>query len=125
MYCPPAPLSAPGPDAHQRTYSVFQHFRRCHALIQSIPTTAAQPSHAFPPAPPTAHERRAAENVQRALAAKVQELSAAFRKKQRVYMDSKLRDVISPSPHRWHARMRCLVTWAALDGTPHADSSIC
>ena len=30
-----------------------------------------------------------AKNVQRGLAAKVQELSATFRKKQRVYMDSK------------------------------------
>lgn len=34
------------------------------------------------------HEAFTAKNVQRGLAAKVQELSTTFRKKQRVYMES-------------------------------------
>lgn len=49
-------------------------------------------SHSFPPSHPDAHksksEIQAAKNVQRGLAAKVQDLSATFRKKQRVYMES-------------------------------------
>ncbi|KAJ3480228.1 hypothetical protein NLI96_g8498 [Meripilus lineatus] len=44
------------------------------------------PDHAFPPGS-SHHETLAAKNVQRGLAAKVQELSATFRKKQRVYME--------------------------------------
>jgi hypothetical protein len=60
-------------------------------LIQRIGT---QP-HTFPPSHPdaqsTAHAALAAKNVQRGLAAKVQDLSATFRKKQRVYMESKFR----------------------------------
>jgi hypothetical protein len=62
-----------------------QDFRRCHALIQQIGTAQ---DHAFPPSQ-TRHQTLAAKNVQRGLAAKVQELSATFRKKQRVYMESK------------------------------------
>ncbi|THH10654.1 hypothetical protein EW145_g1184 [Phellinidium pouzarii] len=57
------------------------------SLIQNI---AASSSHAFPPnkAGPSRHEALATQNVQRALAAKVQDLSATFRKKQRVYMET-------------------------------------
>ena len=64
-----------------------QDFRQCQALIQRIGTI---PSHTFPPSKPGAahHHELAAKNVQRGLAAKVQELSATFRKKQRVYMES-------------------------------------
>jgi syntaxin 16 len=40
----------------------------------------------------------AAKNVQRGLAAKVQDLSAAFRKKQRVYMESEFRASCLTSP---------------------------
>ncbi|KAF7315648.1 t-SNARE coiled-coil-like proteiny domain-containing protein [Mycena indigotica] len=62
---------------------VTQDFRRCQGLIQRIGTTP----HSFPPSHSTAHTSLAAKNVQRGLAAKVQELSATFRKKQRVYME--------------------------------------
>ncbi|KAJ3485667.1 hypothetical protein NLJ89_g11880 [Agrocybe chaxingu] len=59
-------------------------FRRCQSLIQSISSN----QHAFPPDPQKpSHETRAGKNVQRGLAAKVQDLSATFRKKQRVYME--------------------------------------
>ncbi|KAJ7901845.1 syntaxin-like t-SNARE protein TLG2 [Mycena olivaceomarginata] len=73
------------------TTDITKDFRRCQALIQRIGT---QP-HTFPPSHPdaqsTAHAALAAKNVQRGLAAKVQDLSATFRKKQRVYMESKFR----------------------------------
>ncbi|KAL7281198.1 hypothetical protein ACG7TL_004506 [Trametes sanguinea] len=61
-------------------------FRQCHALIQRI---GSMPQHSFPPAQPgqSRHHELAAKNVQRGLAARVQELSATFRKKQRVYME--------------------------------------
>ncbi|KAJ8497168.1 hypothetical protein ONZ51_g707 [Trametes cubensis] len=61
-------------------------FRQCHALIQRI---GSMPQHSFPPsqAGQSHHHELAAKNVQRGLAAKVQELSATFRKKQRVYME--------------------------------------
>lgn len=66
-----------------------QQFRHSHALIQQI---GSSPEHAFPPSAPSGshhhHHALAAKNVQRGLAAKVQELSATFRKKQRVYMES-------------------------------------
>lgn len=64
-----------------------QDFRQCHALIQRI---GAAPAHSFPPAHSgrSHHQDLAAQNVQRGLAAKVQQLSATFRKKQRVYMES-------------------------------------
>ncbi len=64
-----------------------QDFRQCHTLIQRI---GSIPQHAFPPAQAgqSRHQELAAKNVQRGLAARVQELSATFRKKQRVYMES-------------------------------------
>ncbi|KAJ6499284.1 syntaxin-like t-SNARE protein TLG2 [Mycena sanguinolenta] len=69
------------------TTDITKDFRRCQALIQRIGT---QP-HSFPPshpdAQPSTHAALAAKNVQRGLAAKVQDLSASFRKKQRVYME--------------------------------------
>ncbi|KZP34690.1 t-SNARE [Athelia psychrophila] len=61
-----------------------QDFRACQKLIQRITVDAA---HTFPPAKHARHEALAAKNVQRGLAAKVQELSTTFRKKQRVYME--------------------------------------
>ncbi|CAK5265746.1 unnamed protein product, partial [Mycena citricolor] len=65
------------------TTDITKDFRQCHALIQRIGT---QP-HSFPPSQPSAHTSLAAKNVQRGLAAKVQQLSGTFRKKQRVYME--------------------------------------
>lgn len=63
-----------------------QDFRHCQSLINKI---SAPQSHAFPPDhKKSRHEDLTAKNVQRGLAAKVQDLSAAFRKKQRVYMES-------------------------------------
>jgi hypothetical protein len=65
----------------------FRHkaFRSCQSLIQKI----ANVPHQFPPDPhKSAHGASAGKNVQRGLAAKVQDLSATFRKKQRVYMES-------------------------------------
>ncbi|EJD02948.1 t-SNARE [Fomitiporia mediterranea MF3/22] len=73
------------------TTDITRDFRRCQSLVQSIPAaTASQQRHAFPPRSQaqSRHEKLAAQNVQRALAAKVQELSAAFRKKQRVYLET-------------------------------------
>ncbi|EIM81249.1 t-SNARE, partial [Stereum hirsutum FP-91666 SS1] len=65
------------------TTDITKDFRQCQSLIQRI-----APPHAFPPTSSKAHEQElAAKNVQRGLAAKVQDLSATFRKKQRVYMD--------------------------------------
>ncbi|ETW80628.1 hypothetical protein HETIRDRAFT_320868 [Heterobasidion irregulare TC 32-1] len=68
------------------TSEITKDFRHCQSLIQRILSDAA---HAFPPASLDAqrHQALAAKNVQRGLAAKVQDLSAAFRKKQRVYME--------------------------------------
>jgi hypothetical protein len=64
-----------------------QDFRQCHALIQRI-----EPAPSFPPtARPRGHDALAATNVQRGLAAAVQDLSATFRKKQRVYMERESR----------------------------------
>lgn len=77
-----------------------QDFRKCQALIQQISpgsssssSSGGAESHTFPPSssgPPSRHQVLAAQNVQRGLAAKVQDLSGAFRKKQRVYMQSEL-----------------------------------
>ncbi|TFY52361.1 hypothetical protein EVG20_g10583 [Dentipellis fragilis] len=66
---------------------ITKDFRQCQALIQRI-GNAAEP-HSFPPQSSTAAQNYAlaAKNVQRGLAAKVQDLSATFRKKQRVYME--------------------------------------
>ena len=69
------------PDrAHVWTGSSRQDFRRCTTLIGSI-----QPSRGAARA-----EITTAKNVQRGLAQKVQDMSAQFRKKQRVYMQSEL-----------------------------------
>ncbi|KAF7321302.1 t-SNARE coiled-coil-like proteiny domain-containing protein [Mycena kentingensis (nom. inval.)] len=65
------------------TTDITKDFRRCHGLIQRIGT---QP-HSFPPSQSAARPSLPAKNVQRGLAAKVQDLSATFRKKQRVYME--------------------------------------
>lgn len=65
------------------TTDITKDFRRCHALVQQV---GVSQEHAFPPER-TKHQTLAAKNVQRGLAAKVQELSATFRKKQRVYME--------------------------------------
>lgn len=66
-----------------------QDFRQCQSLIQRIEPSTSAP-HAFPPSTsrPSQNEILAARNVQRGLAAKVQELSGVFRKKQSVYMQS-------------------------------------
>ncbi|KAI3618891.1 syntaxin-like t-snare protein tlg2 [Moniliophthora roreri] len=67
------------------TTDITKDFRQCQSLIQRItPTT-----HPFPPSHSDASksEAQAAKNVQRGLAAKVQDLSATFRKKQRIYME--------------------------------------
>ncbi|PAV18698.1 t-SNARE [Pyrrhoderma noxium] len=76
-------------EIESRTTDITRDFRRCQSLIQGI--SASKNTHAFPPKKgqrPTRHEELAAQNVQRALAAKVQELSATFRKKQRVYLET-------------------------------------
>ncbi|PPQ98614.1 hypothetical protein CVT24_003947 [Panaeolus cyanescens] len=71
-------------DIENLTTQITKDFRTCHSLIQKL----ASPPHSFPPHPQlSSHEARAGKNVQRALAAKVQDLSATFRKKQRVYME--------------------------------------
>ncbi|KAI6026257.1 t-SNARE [Pisolithus microcarpus] len=66
------------------TVDITKDFRRCHALIQRI---GADQNHSFPPSSQIYHESLTAKNVQRGLAAKVQEVSSTFRKKQRVYME--------------------------------------
>ncbi|KAF8161099.1 syntaxin-like t-SNARE protein TLG2 [Crassisporium funariophilum] len=66
------------------TTDITKDFRRCQSLIQKIANTP----HVFPPDPQKSkHAALAGKNVQRGLAAKVQDLSATFRKKQRVYME--------------------------------------
>ncbi|KAI0268709.1 t-SNARE [Gloeopeniophorella convolvens] len=72
------------------TTDITKDFRQCQTLIQRIGALASAPDHAFPPTRPGGaphHHALAAKNTQRGLAAKVQELSATFRKKQRVYME--------------------------------------
>lgn len=71
------------------------------------PEIPANGVHTFPPSDgrdessssrvPTAQAVLAAKNVQRGLAAKVQEMSALLRKKQKVYMDSKWQSTLIPS----------------------------
>ncbi|GJJ06106.1 hypothetical protein Clacol_000295 [Clathrus columnatus] len=57
------------------TNDITHDFRRCQALIQKISTSDSS-SHTFPPKPgPATTLNGPAQNVQRALAAKVQELS--------------------------------------------------
>ncbi|KAK0212668.1 t-SNARE [Desarmillaria ectypa] len=58
------------------TTDITKNFRQCQSLIQRIGDVST-----------LEYEVQAAKNVQRGLAAKVQELSATFRKKQRVYME--------------------------------------
>ncbi|KAG6874472.1 hypothetical protein C0995_010382 [Termitomyces sp. Mi166 len=68
------------------TTDITRDFRQCQTIIQKI----GLPQHSFPPSQSAsqAHsESVAAQNVQRGLAVKVQDISAAFRKKQRVYME--------------------------------------
>ncbi|KAI8969569.1 t-SNARE, partial [Trametes punicea] len=78
--------SAEEREIEAATTEITKDFRQCHALIQRI---GSMPQHSFPPSQPgqSRHHELAAKNVQRGLAAKVQELSATFRKKQRVYME--------------------------------------
>ncbi|KAG1737641.1 t-SNARE [Suillus lakei] len=67
------------------TTEITKDFRQCHTLIQRI---GAEQGHSFPPSTQrTQFQVLAAKNVQRGLAARVQELSSTFRKKQRVYME--------------------------------------
>ncbi|KAF8885419.1 t-SNARE [Mucidula mucida] len=77
-------------EIEQYTTEITKDFRQCQTLIQRI--GPASVSHTFPPSQTATqasnkYDAQAAKNVQRGLAAKVQELSATFRKKQRVYME--------------------------------------
>ncbi|CAE6431183.1 unnamed protein product [Rhizoctonia solani] len=79
--------SAEEREIEQRTNEITREFRRCHSLIQRISAS----SHTFPPNPQSSqNDVTSAHNVQRALAAKVQELSALFRTKQRIHRPSEL-----------------------------------
>jgi len=64
------------------TAEITSSFHHCHRLIQQIGSDSV---HSFPPS--QGHRSSAANNVQRGLAAKLQGLSASFRKKQRVYLE--------------------------------------
>ncbi|KIJ18901.1 hypothetical protein PAXINDRAFT_69808 [Paxillus involutus ATCC 200175] len=66
------------------TTDITRDFRRCHTLIQRI---GSEHGHTFPPSNRNQRELLPAKNVQRGLAARVQQLSSTFRKKQRVYME--------------------------------------
>ncbi|KAH7074331.1 t-SNARE [Auriculariales sp. MPI-PUGE-AT-0066] len=72
-------------DIEALTTDITRDFRRCQKLVQAIVPPAGQ---SYPPSRnhPESDDA-AARNVQRALAAKIQDASAVFRKKQRVYMD--------------------------------------
>ncbi|KAI0823356.1 t-SNARE [Trametes gibbosa] len=78
--------SAEEREIETATTEITKDFRQCQTLIQRI---GSIPQHSFPPAKAgqSRHHELAAKNVQRGLAARVQELSATFRKKQRVYME--------------------------------------
>jgi len=76
--------SAEEREIEAATTDITKDFRKSHGLIQRITVV---PNHAFPPSGSSHHQELAAKNVQRGLAAKVQELSGTFRKKQRVYME--------------------------------------
>ncbi|KAI0675101.1 t-SNARE [Trametes maxima] len=78
--------SAEEREIEAATTDITKDFRQCQTLIQRI---GSVPQHSFPPSHPgqSRHHELAAKNVQRGLAARVQELSATFRKKQRVYME--------------------------------------
>ncbi|EIN11818.1 t-SNARE [Punctularia strigosozonata HHB-11173 SS5] len=80
--------SAEEREIEAATTDITKDFRRCQALIQRIGAVADTAQHSFPPQSQSSrHQQLAAKNVQRGLAAKVQELSATFRKKQRVYLE--------------------------------------
>ncbi|KAG9046288.1 hypothetical protein FS837_004685 [Tulasnella sp. UAMH 9824] len=94
-----ADRSAEEREIETLTTDITRDFRKCQALIQQISPGSSSSSssgggaesHTFPPSssgPPSRHQVLAAQNVQRGLAAKVQDLSGAFRKKQRVYMQT-------------------------------------
>ncbi|KIJ39941.1 hypothetical protein M422DRAFT_174357, partial [Sphaerobolus stellatus SS14] len=104
---------------------ITRDFRQCHTLIQRI---VPSPPHTFPPQSSQASQAslRAAQNVQRALAAKVQELSGTFRKKQRVYMERlqghaiKNQDILVASGA---IRLRGSEGFSALEEDLHATQS--
>ncbi|KAN0090881.1 t-SNARE [Tylopilus felleus] len=79
-----ADRSAEEKEIEAATTDITKDFRRCHSLIQRV---GSDQDHTFPPSNKNQHEVLAAKNVQRGLAARVQELSSTFRKKQRVYME--------------------------------------
>jgi len=80
-----ADRSAEEKEIETATVDITREFRRCHTLIQRI---GSDQDHTFPPSNKNQHEELlAAKNVQRGLAARIQELSSTFRKKQRVYME--------------------------------------
>ncbi|KAG8926918.1 hypothetical protein FRC01_008224 [Tulasnella sp. 417] len=90
-----ADRSAEEREIETLTTDITRDFRKCQSLIQQISPGSSSAgggeSHTFPPSssgPPSRHQVLAAQNVQRGLAAKVQDLSGAFRKKQRVYMQT-------------------------------------
>lgn len=91
-----ADRSAEEREIETLTTDITRDFRKCQALIQQISpgsssSSSGGESHTFPPStsgPPSRHQVLAAQNVQRGLAAKVQDLSNTFRKKQRVYMQT-------------------------------------
>ncbi|KAG8885768.1 hypothetical protein FRB97_009473 [Tulasnella sp. 331] len=78
--------SAEEREIESMTTDITRDFRKCQGLIQQITPHASPSSLSFPPSGPSRHQVLTAQNVQRGLAAKVQDLSGAFRKKQRVYM---------------------------------------
>ncbi|KZV89621.1 t-SNARE [Exidia glandulosa HHB12029] len=71
-------------DIDALTADITRDFRACHKLVHSI---VPPPTTSYPPGKDAPNTDPAARNLQRALAAKLQDASAAFRKKQRVYMD--------------------------------------
>jgi len=67
------------------TNDITAAFRRCHSLIQQIDP---RKGHQFPPTQSLSqHELQAITNLQKGLAAKVQQVSTSFRKKQRIYLE--------------------------------------
>ena len=94
----------------------LQDFRKIHSLLTNIrPSSDSQ------------DEIKAARNVQRGLASKVQDLSSVFRRKQRVYMDSEWswHDTVEISFHdrSWTGTepLSCLRSYTALQG--HANKN--
>ncbi|KAG8934784.1 hypothetical protein FRC02_009231 [Tulasnella sp. 418] len=82
-----ADRSAEEREIESLTTDITRDFRKCQSLIHKIDPTE---QHSFPPSSTSRQQRSTAaltaQNVQRGLAQKVQDLSGAFRKKQRVYM---------------------------------------